>query len=61
MSKMGPFREKQSGSRSVTEMRRLWVSKYLRETNDFAGDVARVPGHRNLPHDVRQDANDAHA
>lgn len=32
---------------------------HLRETDDFASDVASVPRDGYLPHDVRQDANDA--
>jgi hypothetical protein len=34
---------------------------HLREADDFAGDVSRVPGDGDLPHDVRQDADDADA
>ena len=36
-------------------------SPHLREADDFAGDVSRVPGDRDFPHNVRQNANHADA
>ena len=44
-----------------SESGNIYIYIYLKETNDFAGDVAGVPGDRYLPDDVRQDANDTDA
>lgn len=36
-------------------------SPHLREADDFAGDVTRVPSDRDFPHNIRQNANHADA
>ncbi len=34
---------------------------YLREPDDFAGNIAGVPDNCYFPNNIRQDADDAHA